>query len=432
MSLLSPIRVLAAIAALSFVVNGALQQFEMLVTGGKVPVYPAVLKVCMLGLFLLTVLLRGGRYKSNQRIVTVGLLFVGYLLFDVVFLHFGQNYKVSDILLGYNTYFALAFLAIMALLVPLKIRSRNLAICLGLLAVACAVIGLGQYVKNAPILPTASSDRHFAVQVFSNNTVVNSFSLFDVPKAFALYFVFVCALLVAMGRRPRRRLIILVLLPASIAMCWIAHARAELVALGWALAVSAYLTFWKNKGYIRWIPIAAFLSGVIVAFVAYSLSGITGTHSIVNTSSFVARILEWKYYVAMLSEVGLSKLLFGMGVVENSSLLATNGPVSIDNIYLSVVLDIGVIGLILYLMLAWVLWEEILGKLKAGATNLHVAVAATMSTFFLMGIFSNAPGLIIAYFLLYAISDSDSTANIRDQETLELPANGQRPYVSLR
>jgi hypothetical protein len=414
-TLLSPIRVFAAIAVLSFVVNGAPQQLEMLVTGGRVPVYPAVLKVCLLGLFLITLLLRGGRFKSNQRTVVVGLLFFGYLLFDVLFLHVCANYKVNEILLGYNTYFSLALLAIVSLLIPLKIRSRHLVICLCLLAVACAVIGLEQYLKNAPILPTASSDRHFAVQVFSNGTYFNSFSLFEVPKAFALFFVFISALFVAMWRRHRYRPIILVLLPASMAMCWIAHARTELVALGWALIVSAYLTFRKSRSVIRWVPIVAFVSGIVVAFVAYiSFSEITGVHSFTNSSSFVARILEWRYYVSMLRDVGAGKLLFGMGFVENASLSAINGPVSIDNIYLSVILDIGVVGLILYLMLAWVLWEEVLGTLKFGATSLHIAVAATISTFFLMGIFSNTPGLIVAYFLLYAISDAVEPASIRD------------------
>ena len=421
-TLLSPIQVLAAIAALSFVVNGALQQFEMQVTGGRVPFYPAVLKVCLLGLFPITLLLRGGRYKSNQRAVVFGLLFFGYLLFDVLFLLFYGNYKVSEILLGYNTYFSLALLAIVSLLIPLKIRSRHLVISLCLLAVACAVIGLEQYLKNAPILPTESSDKHFAVQVFSSGTYFNSFSLFEVPKAFALFFVFISSLLVAMWRRSRYRPIILVLLPASMAMCWIAHARTELVALGWALIASAYLTFRKSRSFIRWIPIAAFVSGIAVAFVAYfSFSQITGVHSFANTSSFVTRILEWRYYVSMLRDVGAGKLLFGMGFVENASLSAINGPLSIDNIYLSVVLDIGLIGLILYLMLAWVLWEEVLSTLKFGATSLHIAVAATMSTFFLMGIFSNAPGLIVAYFLLYAISDDVEPVPIRDQDISENP-----------
>ena len=409
-SLLTPIRLFAAIATLSFVVNGALQQFEMSVTGGRVPVYPAVLKVCMLGLFPITLLLRGGNYNKNVRAVTFGLLFFGYLLFDVLFLRFYQNYKVSEILLGYNTYFVLSFLAVMALLVPLKIRSGHLSISLGLLAVACASIGLAQYVKNAPILRTASSDKHFAVQVFSSNSYVNSFSLFDVPKAFALYFVFISAFLVAMWRRPRWRPVIVVLLPVSMTMCWVAHARTELVALGWALAASACLAFRKSNWYVRWIPIAASVSGIAVAFVAYAfLSRITGAHSIMNTSSFAARIVDWKYYFSMLQEVGPGRLLFGMGWVENGRLLGTNGPVSIDNIYLSVVLDVGLIGLILYLMLAWTLWEEVLRKLEFGASCLHIAVAATMSTFFLMGIFSNAPGLIVAYFLLYAISDSAET-----------------------
>lgn len=390
-----------------FVVTGAIYQAEMLVASGRAPLSPAFLKIGMLALFLAAFFLRLGTIRSNRPVFAAGMIFFGFLLLDALHLYFDLGMQVSDIVLGYNAYYALAFLAVLSCLVPLRIPDKQIVKILSVLAVGSIGLGLAQFITNAPIVPTVSTDNNFAVNSWSGGGPIRVFSLFDEPQTCALFFVFFSALLVAFCRRPKYRLIALPLLLISLFMCWIADARAQLAGILWALIAAAVITFWNRPNRTRYLPLLAMLSALPVAMFAYSrITGGSGTNTVTDASSFAIRLTEWSYYLKVLRSLPISNLLFGLGIVQNGKLLSINAPVYIDNLYLTVAMHIGLVGLILYLFLAWRLWEDVRRNAESRNSYLHSAVAATFSTFLLMGFFNNVPLILGAYFMLYAISDA--------------------------
>jgi hypothetical protein len=191
-------------------------------------------------------------------------------------------------------------------------------------------------------------------------------------------------------------------------MCLIADARTQIAALAWAIIASAVITFWNGKNRTRLLPLGAMLSAIPIMLIAL-FGGSAGTGGVSSTASFSERIVEWNYYLTILRSTSISQLLFGMGFVQNSKAGSVNVSMYIDNIYLAVALDIGLIGLILYLVFAWFLWTEIRRKAESRTSYLQTALAATFSTFFLVGVFTNVTSIMCGYFLLYAISDAHET-----------------------
>ncbi len=401
------LRVVVLFAAPFLVVTGALFQIEMFLTGGNVPFSPAILKASILAVLLTAFILRLGTIRRNTWLFTATLLFFGYLVLDSLYLYFGLQMKPSDIILSYNGYYTLMLLAVLATMVPLRISSRRMLQVLGIMAVASALLGLAQFIERAPIVPVVSTDQNFRVLVWQNGNEIRIFSLFDEPAACGLFFVFCSALLVVLCRNQRFLLLSIPLLPVSIFLCLASVSRTEIIALACALIASLVFAFWSRPGRTRFLPIAFLLSAAPVAGFAYFFSNVgLRTHSVTDTASFTERIKDWSYYISTIRAVPLSELLFGIGMVQNRNAGSANAVVFIDNIYLSVGLHIGLVGLSLFLLLAWFLWEEVRKRAEERSSPLAMAIAATYSTFFLLGVFTNMSFVLPAYFLLNAVCEN--------------------------
>jgi O-antigen ligase len=116
------------------------------------------------------------------------------------------------------------------------------------------------------------------------------------------------------------------------------------------------------------------------------------------------RLSAWTYYIDILKSIGMNQLMFGLGWVQNSKLEAVNTAIPMDDLYITIAIHIGLIGLVLYLFFAWSLWRELLKSVEREPSYLQIAVAATYSTFFLMGVFNNVPTSLPLYFLLVAMT----------------------------
>jgi hypothetical protein len=391
------------------VVTGLLQQIEMYVTGGAVPITPAVLKALLLGAFLAAALFRAR--ISNPRMLGITLVFGGYLILNAIHLSFDVGLQLSDIFLGYNTYYFLFFADVLALIVPMRISDRLLLKIMGVLAVVNGALCLAQYVLQSPIVPTSSGDGNFSVLSWSNLGHMRAFGLFDEPAACGLFFMFVSALLVAFCARPRNRWVALPLLPVSIFLCWISGSRTEIAAEVCVLGSAAIFTFWKRRNRARFLPLLSLLSGAPVFAYAYIHSFTSGsTYSVTDTTSFAERLSEWSYYTSMLRSTTILNLLFGFGMVQNKKITTFSSALPVDNIYLSVALHIGVIGMLIFLALVWILWEEIRKKAETQNSYLSIAVASTFASFFLVGLFSIVTIFLAAMYLLFAVSRSENQA----------------------
>jgi hypothetical protein len=393
-------------------VDAALYQLQMLVTGGRAPITAAVLKIGLMAIFLAGILFRGR--ISDQPAVKIGLLFVVYLLIDSLHLYFNLGIDFADILLSYNAYYLLPLIAVLALCIPVKIPDRLLVIILTVLSVICGGLGIAQFLTNAPIVNTYSADGHFKVLVWSNLGHIRVFSLFLEPAACAVFFCFIASLAVAMSRRLINLTLAVPLLLLSVFMSWASGARTNIIATACGLISSAIIMFSSRKDRTKWLPLAWLTVGVVVAFYAYAQAagGGLSTGQMTDASSFSERFATWSSIFDMFRSTSMFNLLFGYGLVQGEVLDPT-GLGESDNLYLALVLHIGVIGLCLMMLLLWQLWQLVRREAEKRQSYLTTAVAATYSTLLLTGLFKiTSLGMI---FLFFAISNRASPSKHGEQ-----------------
>jgi hypothetical protein len=389
------------------IVNGAFPQLQMALLRGRVLVSPAVVKATVLAILIAVVMFRSGRIKQNRRLIMVTMMFFGYLLLNVLHFKFDLGMHLSDAIVGYNFYYTLPLLAVLSAFVPLRIPDRYILGLITILATICALLGIAQLITNRPIVATSSANHQaFQVLVWKDAGRVRVFSLFGEPQHCGLFFVFITTLLIALCRNPKHRFLAIPLTVVTVGLVLASDARTQIMGLAWAIAAALLLTFWNKKRRVRWLPLLAMPTAILAVVYAVYFGSTRHAASISRSTSMLERIREWTYYIGVLRELGLAKLLFGMGIVQNGAMQSFGAALPIDNIYLSIGMHIGLVGLVLYLLLAWMLWEEVSRRAEDRASYLHVAIAATFSTFFLMGLFNNVPTQLAAYFVLFAMSRS--------------------------
>jgi hypothetical protein len=399
------LRLAVLVIALFFLVDAALCQLQMFVTGGASPITPAVLKVALIGALAAAFLLRGKLH--NQRAAKIGLLFVAYLLLDALHQYFNLGIDFTDILLAYNAYYVLPLLGVIAFSVPVRISDRLLARILIVLSVLCGSLGLAQYITNTPIIPTQSSDGNFQVLVWSSLGHLRVFSLFGEPASCAVFFCLTGSLAVAMFRRKKNLIVAAPLLALSLFVSWASGARTNIAGTACGVITAWLITFVVRKDRTKWLPLVWLTLGLLIAAYASLQTGSGGlsTGSITDATSFSERLAIWSRFLEMFRTTSVSNLLFGYGLVQNGKLDPT-GLGGSDNLYLGVILHIGIIGLSLFMLLLWQFWQLLRKEAERRTSYFTTAIAATYSTVLLTGLFKlNFFGAI---FLLFAISNRAS------------------------
>jgi hypothetical protein len=389
-----------------FVVDAGFYQIEMWYTGGRVPITSAILKGTLLAIFLIAVMFRGSITRPG--LMKISIVFLGYLILSALYQYFSLGITTINIVSGYNIYYLLFFINILAFCIPLRISDRLLVKLLITLAIPCALLGIAQFVTKSPIVPTGSSDGNFTVPSWSFGGHVKAFSFFDEPADCGIFFSLIASLSVALCRYRRYIPFAFPMLLVSICMCWMAGARTEMLGVVAAVLSAAIFSFWGRRNRGRWLPVLWFVSGVPVAFAAYLLSSANGaTMRVTDTSSFTMRLQRWSYFLGMFRASTVYNILLGFGLVQNAKLDPT-GLSGSDNMFLANILSIGVIGLAIFLVFLWFIWEDIRTEAETRRSSLYIAVASTFSTVLLLGIYSIVTSYLGAVLLLLSVSKVDA------------------------
>jgi len=388
-------------------VDAAMYQLQMIVTGGSTPVTAAFLKLALMGVLSAAFVLRGR--ISSHSVAKIALAFVAYLVLAALHQYFNLGIAFIDILLGYNAYYLLPLIGVLALSIPVKISDRSLVGVSIVLSMICGGLGVAQYVTDSPIVRTYSNDGNFKVLVWSNLGHLRVFSLFTEPAACAVFFCFIASLAVAMSRRKRNLIVAIPLLVLSLFISWASGARTNIAATICGVTASWIITFSGRKDRTKWLPFLWLTVGAIMALYAYLRTGSGGlsTGLMTDASSFSERFAIWSNIIEMFRSTSMLNLLVGYGLVQNGKIDPT-GLGGSDNLYLAIILHIGVVGLCLMMLLVWHLWQLVRKEAETRTSYLTTAVAATYSTLLLTGLFKiNSFGII---FLFFAISKTSSTS----------------------
>ncbi|MEM3845536.1 MAG: hypothetical protein QXU98_07540, partial [Candidatus Parvarchaeota archaeon] len=141
--------------------------------------------------------------------------------------------------------------------------------------------------------------------------------------------------------------------------------------------------------------------GLFVAFVAPAIiAGLRGTDHLLDDADLIIRYGEWAHYGGMWLTRGITTMLFGTGLMQSSRFAITRH-ITIDNVWLSLVFQFGLVGLIIVLVFLWLIWKTLLGGLQDHPRSiLTIGVIGACSTFPFTSIFGITT---LDYFLLFMI-----------------------------
>lgn len=389
---------------LSFV-DGAMPQLQMAIFGGRVPIASIFVKVLIISVLCAAVLFhvyRKGTVLLPE--VTRGPFFL-FLIF--LFGHFCFSlgeYPPDYLLLSYNAYYM--FLLLLPFTTYLDFSSRHFIRLILVVAIPILCIGFAQYFLGAPLLSTTSNDGYFSVSAWEYYDKVRSFSLFSSGLQYGYFLSFLAPILVFFCWKTtgvNRFFSFLGLAVLSFA-CFTTLTRNIYIQFTFTVTTALLLLALSRRSgasvFQKILPLLPFFYGLIATasvFLGRLLLLVNAKDSIIlQDESLLMRFVNWDKYYRLLTESGLQKLLFGVGIVSGSRVFLED-EIVIDNTFLAVALHIGLVGLALWLFLMWRLWRWVLASAGQRTNNIAlIAIASYWSTWISSGIFNTT-------FILYQI-----------------------------
>jgi hypothetical protein len=385
------------------VIDGLMPQAEMALFAGHVLIPAVVLKWLVIVIAVLGVLIKRKLGTSIPMLYAWATL-VTYLLFEALFFTLTTNYSPQYIVYSFEA--TLYFLLLLPLLYSFKetLEERQISTVITWLFVPLVLLGIWQGATNHPILPTISVDQYFQVYSWDFYGRVRAFSLFGSASNFGHFLALMAAMSVAaLGQWNgfRKSLAAMGLAMALIAT-YMTLTRATYVEVLLAMSTATLITFFKWRGIrlsLLWGVYASI--GLFVTFVAPAIiAGLRGTDHLLADASLLIRYEEWAHYGGIWLNHGIATMLFGTGLMQSSRFAVTR-QVIIDNVWLSLLFQFGLVGFIIVLVFIWQLWKTLLGGLQTHQRSiLTIGVVSACSTFPFTSIFGITT---LDYFLLFII-----------------------------
>jgi uncharacterized integral membrane protein len=384
-------------------INGVMPQIEMAIFSGHVQIPTVVLKLLMIAIAVLGVLIKR-KLGTPAPILLAWATLVTYLFFEAVFFTFFANYSLIYIVYSFES--TLYFLLLLPLLYAFKetVDERQIATIITWLFVPLVSLGIWQSVTNDPILPTISVDQYFQVYSWDFYGRVRAFSLFGSASNFGHYLALVAAMSVAaLGQcNGRRKSLAAIGFVLALVATYMTLTRATYVEVLLAVTTAALVTFFKWRGIrlsLLWGVYAGI--GLFVAFVAPAIiAGLRGTDHLFADASLLIRYEEWAHYSGIWLNHGVATMLLGTGLMQSSRFALTQ-KIVIDNVWLSLLFQFGLVGFLIILAFIWQLWKTLMKGLQAHPRSiLTIGVVSSCSTFPFTSIFGITT---LDYLLLFTV-----------------------------
>jgi hypothetical protein len=375
---------IAAICFISVIAGGAFAQIQVLLLQGNVPVTPAIFKAILLLVLGVAFFARGGRCVISLQLM-LGILLVLGLTVSTVHILFSSSLPLNDLLLSDFLMYFLLFLGCAVSAVPIMVSPKLLTWLLLLVFVVSLSIGAAQHFLNDKVVATDSVDGKFAVQAWNFYGQVRAFGLFPSPMDFGFFCALIGNFGVVLAVRERHRFVGWSMVILAGFGCFLTLTRAAQICYCVGLPVAYVLSNGKPKILVRVLPICTLLTAVIVLGVGATRLTQFNRGDLTSSETLYIRLTEWKSYLVRYGEMSLADQIVGSGLVEKGGLgrvkhLANEGPTLLDNTYLALLVNTGLMGLALVVGLFASAWRVFSRKVAEGASTLMVATAATFAT----------------------------------------------------
>jgi hypothetical protein len=390
--------------------DGAVPQVEMIATGGRVPVSTVILKVVLFVILALALLWRTKTTRVNVFVV-IWIATALYLAFDSLYFSSSLHTSFSDIAIGYNSYYAYLLICPLIATVTDQLCERRVIVFLLSVYFVCFIIGTSQFLLAKPLLYTDSADKSFtALSLYTVDGNLRAFSLFTSGLAYGGLCCMVGALSIALLMLSRFKKLSLALYICAAFACYSTLTRNCYVQFVFASCATLCLTSKKLVRWVKYSPAIFLLLSLLLAWKGISADTSTATDSAVTSNiSVLLRAAAWVYYTSMYWGASLAGKLFGLGMIQNAN--ATNGvTIPLDNQYLAVLMDIGLVGFVLIFWLQWKMWIRLYKRSITRPSVLTISLAGFWSTFLSVYFYNVALATFCLVFIIAILVQPDRVA----------------------
>lgn len=396
---------------IALIINGLLPQLQIFLLGGIIVIPTWFIRA----LLLLAILLYGfrGRYRLYPAsVVPWWTLFVIYLVVEFFVHMMSEERSLGYLVQGTYQYYYFLILIVFCHHLAGSIDDRWMTPLLILSFIPLGALGLAQYILYDPILPVESADGYFQVIAWKHwfYSGIRSFSLFRSATEFGHYSALIGGLLMAVWLRrghfdPVKSLAVMAVLVLVLASVYVAKGRiAYLVSVATILAAIWISPRLRVSGSMLILPLLFAGFAYFVAIAAPQMVKAMGFRlegMIFSDDSLDYRWSAWSHFTDAWLGQGWLRALFGSGLVQGQGgEFGSEGSVLIDNAFIAIGFHIGILGLLIWLMVVWKLWQYVLETAIRRQSALSLGVAAYWATLPMSLMFSSAQPLYFVPLLL--------------------------------
>lgn len=420
-------KLLIIFATLTLIVDGALPQLEMAVTGGSLLFMPRQPTLLMLGFG--SMLLFKKRFQSSP-LLLIAMVLSAYVPLEALFLHFYMGLSFAAIRSALEC-FTFLIIAGAASVVPLQIRPRHILAFLFVITFACLILSAAQFFTNSPIVRTESTDHVFHVQSYQLLDQIRGFSLFANGLEAGVFYSFMGGVATSFCLRRGTRRIGFFLLPVCAFGCYATYTR--LVMIGFIVCVLAVFVMSRKTltVFSRLLPILSLACAVLIVVQGLRTSGGAARTDLANMSSLDQRVLAWGVYGGKFLAGSPTEILLGIGQGPYTPYSSPDrpenaAPIPVDNEYLLALLSSGVVGLALLCVAYWRFWVFLHRRATSSKDHLLNGIAGIFSTVPFLSAINDLP-LQTLFLLLLALSLADED----DVISAPVPPTVSQQYLKL-
>lgn len=391
---------------LLFIINGVIPQFEMLIFHGNISIKITTFKIILLALCIGTVLLSIKKSIKKQKSIMISwMVLIVYLSIEFIILSLTQSIDLNQFITSIMSQYFFALIIPVFVLLQDTIDEKNLVRIFVVLFLALAIIGLFQYLLKDPLLPVTSNDNKFKIfsyDDFTNN--VRAFSLFDSGYSFGHFIALVGAIVVSSSTSKINKipLISLVVFAGYSTLTRNTYFEITFVLLSAFLFKKLGCT--KKNQYL--ILIFNFVFGYIVMkyadIISTTVSSIYGHNDLLSTATHASRMQEWSVIMDSWLNKNVYTSLFGTGLSQDY------GFVAVDNMYLAIGAQIGIVGLIVFAFLFLEMTRYIFKKGREQTTTMSMAISSMWTSLPFISFFNiSLPEYILFFCLLLLLNCHD-------------------------
>jgi hypothetical protein len=265
-------------------------------------------------------------------------------------------------------------------------------------------LALAQYLLNDPLLPVVSEDGGYTIPALDFYGQIRAFSLFrsvlECGQGMAFFGALFLATLLTSRRHARWNLLFLALTAAGSYVTFRRGAYMEFGAA--AITAVAICRDWRVTTWLPWIYLAI---GLGLAG-AGTIFGESRGQGLLSSESLSERHDAWNTVLEKWLSREDQSLLFGTGLAQIES--DEIDYFLVDNGFLAVGAQIGIIGLILWCWVMHAMWQDMLATAQRTGSTLAIAVAALLSTWMMRGMFDPLFSLypLYAFLVFWSLRDA--------------------------